>query len=329
MPDCLPVKAFVTGATGFIGGRLARALRERGDDVVALVRTRSKAGDLTRLGCELRPGDLSDMETLREAVVGCDAAFHVAAAYEVGIPRRARPAMFEANVRGTEHVLDAAIDAGVGRIVYVSTIAAFGNTRGRVVDETYRHPMQGYTSYYEETKVLAHRIAEDRIERGAPIVIVSPGGVYGPGDRSDLGNLMDRVRRGRLPGRMYPETGFNWVHVDDVVTGILLAHDAGRLGETYVVGGQVGTLGDMIDAVAEAAGRKVPSWRWPSPMVKAGIPFGPIIGKALGIGPNLKELIASADGVTWWASDEKIRRQLGYSPRDLRTGIRQTLAAST
>jgi nucleoside-diphosphate-sugar epimerase len=323
------VKAFLTGGTGFIGGRLARALRARDDDVVVLVRTPAKAGELARLGCELREGDLSDQGAIREAVTGCQAAFHVAAAYEVGIPRRARPAMYEANVVGTRHVLDAAIDEGVERIVYVSTIGAFGNTRGKVVDETYRHPMERFTSYYEETKALAHHVARERIERGAPVLIVQPGGVYGPGDRSDLGMLMDRIRRGKLPGRMFPETGFNWVHVDDVVAAILLIHDRGRVGESYVVGGQLGTMGDMVDAVAEAAGRTPPSWRWPTPVLKAGIPFGPLIGKMLGIGPNLKELITAADGVTYWASDDKIRRELGYEPRDLRTGIRETIAATT
>jgi nucleoside-diphosphate-sugar epimerase len=322
------VKAFLTGGTGFIGGRLARALRDRGDDVVALVRTPAKAGELSRLGCELREGDLSDVGTLRQASEGCQAAFHVAAAYEVGIPRRARPAMYEANVAGTRNVLDAATETGVERIVYVSTIGAFGNTRGKVVDETYRHPMERFTSYYEETKALAHQVAAERIDRGAPVIIVSPGGVYGPGDRSDLGMLMDRARRGKLPGRMFPETGFNWVHVDDAVTALLLAHDRGRIGETYVVGGELGTMGDMIDAVAEASGRTPPSWRWPTPILKAGIPFGPLIGKVLGIGPNLKELITAADGVTYWATDEKIRRELGYSPRDLRTGIRETIAST-
>jgi nucleoside-diphosphate-sugar epimerase len=217
------------------------------------------------------------------------------------------------------------VEAGVRRIVYVSTIGSFGNTGGRVVDEAYRHPGHGFRSYYEETKVLAHRAAEARIERGAPVVIAMPGGVYGPGDTSDLGQLIDRVRTGRLPGRMYPETGFNWVHVDDVVEGILLAHDRGTPGEAYVLGGQLGTIGDMIDAVASAAGRKAPRWRWPSPVIKMGIPFGRLIGPMLGLGPNLRELIAAGDGVTYWASHAKAERELGYEPRDLATGVRDTV----
>jgi nucleoside-diphosphate-sugar epimerase len=248
------VRAFVTGATGFLGGRLAARLRERGDEVVALVRSPDKAGDLRSRGCEFVEGDLGSVATIEDAVRGCDAVFHVAAVYKVGIPPSERPAMYEANVRGTARVIDAAAAAGVRRIVFVSTIGAFGNTEGRVVDERYRHPGDGYLSYYEETKVLAHRIAEERIAAGAPVIIVQPGGIYGPGDTSDLGNMMERMRRGQVPIKVFPESGFNWVHVDDVVDGILLAHDEGRIGEAYVLGGQLGTLADMMDAVAVAAG---------------------------------------------------------------------------
>jgi nucleoside-diphosphate-sugar epimerase len=272
-------------------------------------------------------GDLSAVDAIRRGCEGCDTAFHVAGIYEVGVPRSRRPELFDVNVKGTERVLDAATEAGVNRIVYVSTIGAFGNTRGKVVDESYRHPHDGYLSLYEETKALAHEAALERIAGGAPVIIVQPGGVYGPGDTSDLGSLMERVRRGRLPFRFFPEAGFNFLHVDDAVTGILLAHDRGRIGESYVLGGQLATMDDLISAVARASGRRPPRMTMPPWMVKAGIPFGPLVGKALGTGPNLAEMIRSADGVTYWATDEKARRELGYAPRDLETGIRQTISA--
>ena len=322
------MRAFVTGGTGFIGGRLIRTLRARGDDVGALVRSPEKAGELGEVGCELVEGDLGAVEALRQGCRGADAVFHVAADYRVGIPARDRPAMHDANVRGTERVIDAAVEAGVRRIVYVSTIGAFGNTRGKVVDESYRHPGDRFLSSYEETKVLAHRVAEDRIARRAPVVIVQPGGVYGPGDRSDVGGLIERIRRGRLPAKVFPETGFNWLHVDDAVDGILLAHDRGRVGESYVLGGQLGTLGDMIDTVARAAGRTPPKLTLPAWLVKAGIPFGPLVGRITGTGPNLAESVRAAEGATYWATDGKARRELGYSPRDLETGIRQTLGTT-
>src|SRR5437870_10748532 len=141
------MRAFVTGATGFLGGRLVPRLRARGDEVVALVRDPSRA---TGLDAELVRGDLSDRTRLAEPMRGSDAVFHLAALYKVGIPASERPAMFEANVRGTENVLDAAVDAGVPRIVYVSTINAFGNTHRRIVDETSGRVDPAYISVYDE-----------------------------------------------------------------------------------------------------------------------------------------------------------------------------------
>jgi nucleoside-diphosphate-sugar epimerase len=321
------MKAFVTGGTGFIGGRLARKLRERGHEVVALVRNRGKAKELEKLGCQLVEGDLSSEEAIRQGAHGCDAVFHVAAVYKVGIPKSQHAAMHESNVGGTERVLDAATDAGVKRIVYVSTVGVFGNTHGDVVDETYKHPGEGFLSCYEETKYLSHQVALDRIAKGAPIVIVQPGGVYGPGDHSELGNFIDQTRTGKLRMLMFPELGFNLVHVEDVADGILLAHDKGEAGQSYVLGGEISTMRKLIEKVADLSGQKAPQREMPPAAMKLAIPIGPLVGKVLGFPPNLAELIRSSDGVTYWATDEKARTELGYSPRDLETGLRETLAA--
>ena len=173
---------------------------------------------------------------------GCDAVFHVAAVYKVGIPKSEHPAMHESNVRGTERVLDAAIDAGVKRIVYVSTVGVFGNTERQGRRRDLQASRQGFLSCYEETKYLSHHVALDRIAKGAPVVIVQPGGVYGPGDHSEIGNFIDQTRNGKLKMLMFPELGFNLVHVDDVAEGILLAHDRGEVGESYVLGGEISTM---------------------------------------------------------------------------------------
>src|SRR5688500_1525140 len=281
------MKAFVTGGTGFIGSRLVGRLRERGDDVVALVRSPDKAGDLREQGVDLVEGDLSSEQVIRDGVKGCDAVFHVAAVYKVGIPASEREAMWESNVRGTERVLDAAIEAGVPRIVYVSTVGVFGNTHGKVVDEHYRHPGEEFLSCYEETKYRSHQVALDRIAKGAPIVIVQPGGVYGPGDHSEIGNIIDQTRTGKLKMLMFPETGFNLVHVDDVADGIVRAHDRGTVGESYVLGGQIAKMRDLIEKVAEIAGRKAPRRELPAAAMKLAIPIGPLVGKAMGFPPNL------------------------------------------
>jgi len=323
------VRAFVTGGTGFIGQHVARKLRERGDEVVALVRSPEKGAALRELGCELVQGDLSSFDAIRSGLEGCDAAFHIAAVYKIGIPSSEREAMFDSNVRGTERVLDAAIAADVKRIVYVSTINVFGNTGGQVVDETYdRDASKGFLSVYDETKYRSHQIALDRVAKGAPIVMVQPGGVYGPGDHSEVGNMIDQTKKGKLKAKAFPGLGFNLVYVEDVADGILLAHDRGEIGHSYVLGGEVTTMGDLIDRVAGLAGRKAPKVTLPPLAIKALAPLGPIVGPKLRLPPNIRELASASDGVTYWARDDKARASLGYAPRDLETGLRETLAAT-
>ena len=139
---------------------------------------------------------------------GCDAVIHGAAIYEVGIPDSRRRAMYEANVLGTENVLRAALDAKMAKVVYVSTVGAFGNTHGQVVDEGYEHPGQEFTSYYEQTKYEAHQVAKRLIaEEGLPCVIVQPGGVYGPDDHSAIGKQMHDFLDGRMPLIAFPDLG--------------------------------------------------------------------------------------------------------------------------
>jgi len=319
------MRAFVTGATGFIGGRVARKLRERGDDVVALVRSPSKAAGVRELGCEIVEGDLSDEGAIRKGLDGCDAAFHVAAMYEVGIPASRCPEMHDANVDGTRRVIDTAVEAGVQRIVYVSTVGVFGDTKGRIVDETYEREPTGYMSCYEETKFLAHELAKERIGKGAPVVIVQPGGVYGPGDPSVIGTLIGLVRRFGLPFLVFPDAGFNFVHVDDVAEGIILAHDKGQVGESYILGGEIVTMRDALERICRISGKRVPKRVLPGSLMRLSIPFGPVIGKLTGLPPNMRELLENANA-TFYATDAKARRELGYAPRDVEAGLTETLA---
>jgi nucleoside-diphosphate-sugar epimerase len=225
-------------------------------------------------------------------------------------------------------VLDAAWQAGVSRIVYVSTINVFGNTRGNVVDETYERTPGEWVSVYDETKWLAHQAAKERIEKGAPIVIVQPGAVYGPGDHSEVGNVVDQTRSGKLAAVPFPDMGLNLIHVQDAAAGIVLALDKGKIGESYVIGGEIATMRKLVETVAEIAGREPPKRDMPTGVMKIVAPAGPVIGKIMGFPPNFKELISASDGVTYWATDGKARRELGYAPRDLDTGMRETLEAT-
>jgi nucleoside-diphosphate-sugar epimerase len=315
----------LTGATGFIGGTVAGQLRERGDEVVCLVRSPGKAAKLKELGCELVSGDLGDRAAIRAAMEGCDGAIHAAAMYEVGIPESQHQAMREANVVGTENVLGAAQDAGLAKIVYVSTCGAFGNTHHQIVDESYEHPGEDFTSYYEQTKVEAHRIAKRMIAEGLPCTIVQPGGVYGPGDTSQLFDLLDQFMSGKMPLIPFPDLGLCLAHVEDTAAGIVLALDKGRPGETYVLAGPTTTMRDAVGILAAASGKKAPKHAVPTALIKAMTPIGPLVGRMMGQPPNLRELIASADNVTFWATNEKAVEELGFDPRGIEEGIRQTL----
>lgn len=322
------MRAFVTGGAGFIGGALVRRLRGRGDEVHALARSAASVQTLRELGCEIAEGDMGSVEALTGAMHGCDAAFHLAGDYRVGIAARDRPAMYAANVTGTANVLDAAVAAGVPRTVYTSTGNAFGATGYRVVDETYRRPRPyRYISYYDETKHLAHLVAEEQIAAGAPVIIVQVMGVYGPNDHSELGGVLRQAAAGTLAAITFGDAGMNLVHVDDVAEGLLLAHDRGHVGETYVLGGEIVTVREAVKRVAAVAGRRPPRLETPTWLLRAVSPLGGIIGPALAGRPNLRELISASAGVTYWASDAKARRELGYAPRDLETGLRQVFGA--
>lgn len=317
----------MTGGTGFIGGEVVRRLRARGDEVACLVRDPAKAAALEAQGCALVRGDLGDERAIGDGMRGCDAVIHAAAIYEIGIPAGERERMREANVGGTERVLGAALEQGIPRVVHVSTVGVFGDTGGRIVDEAYEHPAESFTSCYEQTKWEAHQVAKRLIEQGLPCTIVQPGGVYGPGDSSQVADLVDQFLAGRLPLIPFPELGICLAHVEDVAGGIVLALDKGRPGESYVLSGPATTMREALGTVAALTGRKPPRRALPTALMKALTPVGPLVGKVMGQPPNLRELISSADGVTFWASYEKAREELGYDPRGLEEGLRDTLRA--
>jgi dihydroflavonol-4-reductase len=321
------LKVFVTGGTGFIGGEVVRQLRARGDDVVCLVRNPEKGKRVAELGCEIATGDLSDERAIRAGMEGCDAVIHAAAVYEVGIPASQREAMKEANVGGTERVLGAALELRIPKVVYVSTVGAFGDTGGKIVDESYEHPAESFTSCYEQTKWEAHQVAKRLIGEGLPCVIVQPGGVYGPGDTSSIAVMLNEFLKGRMVAIPFPDLGICLTHVEDIATGILLGLDDGRAGEAYVISGPATTVREAIGVVAEVTGKKAPKRALPTGLMKALTPVGPLVGKMMGQPPNLRELISSADGVTFWASYEKAKGELGYEPRGLEAGMRAMLEA--
>lgn len=328
------MKIFMTGATGFIGGATARHLIEQGHQLTCLVRDRAKASDLKAIGCDLVDGDLSSRPRLAEQMAGHDALLHNAALYEVGIPKDRIPVLRKANVEGTANTLEAALEAGLPRVLYVSTCAVFGNTRQQVATEDFRRADLDrpdgldFTSVYEQTKYEAHQIALNLIRtRDLPCVIAQPAGVYGPEDHSELGSTMNQFLDGKLPMVPFPDFGTGLTYVEDIAAGLALALDKGEIGECYILNQDNYTMRQALELVGELAGRKVPKRNMPTPLLKALRPIGPLVGRIMDQPPNLAELIKSADGVTFWADASKARNELGWRPRELKAGLRQTLEA--
>ena len=322
------MKIFMTGATGFIGTSTARHLTGQGHQLTCLVRDRSKATELGELGCDLVDGDLSDQDRLAVQMQGHDAVVHNAALYEVGIPESRHQALKEANIDGTANVLNACLQSNIPRVLYVSTCAVFGNTRHEIVDESFERPDLNFTSYYEETKYEAHQIASDLIKnQNLPCVIAQPAGVYGPGDHSALAGTINQFLDGKLPMMPFPEFGTGLAYVDDVASGLALILDKGEIGESYILTSDNVTMREIIETSAKITGKKAPSRAMPTGLLKLLRPIGPLVGKIMGQPPNLRELIASTDGVTFWANPEKAKKELGFRPRDLETGLRDTFEA--
>ena len=256
-------------------------------------------------------------------MTGVAGAIHIAGSYLVGIPASERPAMYEANVGATQRVLDAAIAARVPRIVYISTVNVFGNTHGRIADETYQRDLaEGFVSYYDETKYLAHVAAETRIEADAPLVIVQPGTVYGADDHSGVGAQLKAAYDGSAPFIAFASTGISPTHVDDIASGIVAAFDRGRLGEAYILTATNVRLGDAMRIAARVAGRKPPRVTIPNAVLRAGARLSPNSGALFGLSPNLREIVSASDGVTYWASNAKAVADLGFLPRGLEVGLR-------
>lgn len=317
------MRVYVTGGAGFIGGAVCRRLRARGDDVVAVVRDPSQAEHLREIGCEVRGGDLTSPEGLTGGMRGCDGVVHLAGMYRIGIPRRERQAMYDANVGAVHRVLEAAIGAAVPRIVHVSTVNAFGDTRGRIVDETYRRDVsRGFVSYYDETKYLAHVAARELIASGAPILIAMPGTTYGPGDRSSLGAQLLAAFEGRARFVAFGGLGISPVHVDDVAAGILATLTQGRIGESYVLAGPNMRLRDVMEAAARVGGHRLTALTLPTGPLRLIGGLGSLAARAIGQPANFAEVVSAADGVTYWASSGKASLKLGYSPRELEAGLR-------
>lgn len=314
---------FVTGATGFIGGHVARQLIAAGHRVMAIVRDPGRASDLTALGVRVVPGEITDKNSLRQPMAGVDGVFHLAGWYRIGI-RDTREA-YRVNVLGTRAVLEVMHELGVPRGVYTSTLAVNGDTHGRLVDESYRHSGP-FLSEYDRSKWFAHyEVAEPLIGAGLPLIVVQPGGVYGPGDNSPQGQLLRQYLRRQLP--MVPQgTALCWGHVEDTARGHLQAMERGSVGESYIIAGPPATVIETLALAERITGVPAPRIHPPPALVRGAAAMMGLLEQVVPVPDTYSsEYLRVAAGVTYLGSSAKAKRELGFAARSLEEGLRQTL----
>ena len=318
-------KTLLTGATGFVGSAVARALNRAGFPVRALVRRGSPRAHLGDLELEFVEGDLRDADLVGRAVDGVRYVFHVAADYRLWArdPRE----IFTANVDGTRNLMQAALRAGVERVVYTSSVATLGlRPDGTPADEA--NPlseMQGIGAY-KRSKIAAERLVEAMIARdGLPAIIVNPSTPVGPGDvkPTPTGRIIVEAACGRIPG--FVDTGLNLVHVDDVADGHLAALERGVVGERYILGGANVTFADMLADIARLVGRKPPRLRIPRAAVMPIAYAAEALARFTG-----REPFATVDGVRMakhrmFFTAAKAERDLGYRARPYIAGLQDAV----
>jgi dihydroflavonol-4-reductase len=314
----------VTGATGFVGSAVARALVARGFHVRALMRAGANRCNIAELDCEPVTGDMRDEDAMTAAARGARFVFHVAADYRLWA--RDPHEIERNNLDGTRAVMTAALKAGAERVVYTSSVAALKPGEGPV-DETARHSAQSVIGAYKRSKLLAEREVERMVaQQKLPAVIVAPSTPIGPRDvkPTPTGRIILEAAVGRMPA--FVDTGLNLVHVDDVAEGHLLALEKGRVGETYILGGADVMLQAMLGDIAALSGRKAPTVKLPRAPLFPLAWGAEAIARVTGREPFLTADALRMSRHRMFFSSAKAARELGYRARPYREGLVDALA---
>ena len=308
-------RILLTGASGFVGAAVLRRLLEAGHEVRALLRKESVRHNVAGLDVECVEGDLRNPESVRRAMQGIEAVFHVAADYRLWA--RDPGEIRRSNLEGTRNIMEAALAAGVGRVVYTSSVATFRpRGDGSPAEETDSLAEADAIGAYKQSKVAAERLVQDMVaRRGLPAVIVNPSTPIGPRDikPTPTGRIIVEAASGRMPG--YVDTALNLVHVDDVAAGHLLAFERGRVGELYILGGEDVPLARMLAEIAGIAGKRAPRLSIPRRAVYPIAFFAEAAARVTG-----REPFVTLDGLRMARyrmhfSSAKAERELGYSAR--------------
>lgn len=323
------MKILLTGGTGFLGGHTVAALRAAGHEVRALVRPSSNR-ERFPAGTEFAVGDVTDRASLVAAAKGVEAIVHAAALVKILAPAEE---FDRTNVQGFENVLAAATEAGIWRVVYVSSFIALGPTErgpGGMLDESTAAATRPWINDYERTKTLSDQRARRAIEEGAPLVVVYPGVIYGPGELTEgnivVRHILDLIAR-KLPALLgKPHRRWNYVFVEDVAQGIVAAVERAPLGSRYVLGGENVTQEEFYRLVGELTGVKMPTLRMPDLLAKAAGALQKSWARLRGTVPQLTPDLVEIYRHDWAFSSAKAEAELGYQPRSLRAGLTETLA---
>jgi dihydroflavonol-4-reductase len=312
-------KVLVTGASGFVGSAVARALTRRGDDVRVLVRSTSPRTNIEGETFEIAEGDILDRPSMIEAMDGVRFVFHVAADYRLWAPDPDE--IVRNNLEGTRAVMEAALTTGVEKLVYTSSVAALKPVAGIAVDETSRHSEQTAIGAYKKSKLVAERLVERMAREGLPAVIVSPSTPIGPRDvkPTPTGRIIVRAANGGMPA--FVDTGLNLAHVDDVASGHLLALDKGRIGENYILGGEDVRLKEMLAVICPLAGRKPPRVRLPRGPLYPLAWCSEVVARFTGKEPMLTIDALNMSKNHMFFSSKKARDELGFTARPYQRAI--------
>lgn len=319
------MKAFITGATGFVGSHVARALAEQGAELRLLVRSTSRTDNIADLRAEVAIGDLCQPESLRKAMSGCEFAFHVAADYRIWV--REPEQMYRANVEGTRAIIQAAQECGVRRVIYCSSVATMGFTEsGQIVDETTPVSLADMVGHYKRSKFMAEQIALEAGRKGANVVIVNPTTPIGERDikPTPTGRIVVDFLNRKFPA--YVDTGLNLADVKEVAHGHLLAMEKARPGERYILGGENLTLKQILDKLAALTGLRSPTMKVPHAVAMGFAAFDQFFtGVLMGREPRATIDAVKMGRKKMYASSAKAERELGYRVIPVEDALRRAV----
>jgi dihydroflavonol-4-reductase len=318
------MKVLVTGATGFIGGNLARELYRRGYQVRALVRPNSSTLTIEDTDIEVVTGDILDQGSLSGAVRGCQGVFHCAATYSFWSPNPG--AIYRTNVDGTAAVLEACRRAGVERVVYTSTVSTIGYAAGELSTEDTPMEPNHLVGHYKKSKYQAEQVALKMVAQGLPLVVVNPTAPMGPWDvkPTPTGKVVLDFLRGKIPA--YVDTGMNLVDVEDVAVGHILALEKGKVGQRYLLGNLNVTLKELLDILADMGGRSPPRWKLPFWLaIGAGYIDQAVEGKTLHREPRISLEGLKVSRTPMYVSCQKAVTELGLPQSPVETAVEKSV----